>query len=103
MKPRDLAPIRRRLARSLIDLVTRPSSGEAVALDVVEVIGERMPAREDRNMRVVGAFVRSNIRLFMDGVLSFETMFDRFVEAAVKAPRGQRALLVSFSRNVGPA
>jgi hypothetical protein len=54
-------------------------------------------------MRVVGAFVRSNIRLFMDGVLSFETMFDRFVEAAVKAPRGQRALLVSFSRNVGPA
>lgn len=103
MNMRDLAPIRRRLARSLIDLVVRPASGEAVALDVVEVIGERMPAHEDRNMRVVGAFVRSNIRLFMEGLLSYEAIFDRFVEAAVKAPRGQHALLLSFSRNVGPA
>jgi len=99
----DLAPTRRRLAHSLITLVTRPSSGEAVALDVVEVIGERMVSREDGNMRVVGAFVRSNIRLFLEGLLSFEVIFDRFVEAAAKAPRGQRALLMSFSRNVGPA
>ena len=103
MTSREIAPIRRRLAQSLISLVIRPSSDEAVALDVVEVIGERMPSHEDRNMKVLGAYVRSNIRLFMEGLLSYETIFDRFVEAAVKAPRGQRALLVSFSRNAGPA
>ena len=103
MTSRDITPIRHRLAISLINLVTRPSSGEAVALDVVEVIGERMVSHEDANMRVLGAYVRSNIRLFMEGLLPFETVFDRFVDAAVKAPRGQQALLMSFSRNIGPA
>ncbi len=103
MSPRDIAPIRRRLARSLLSLVTRPYSGEAVALDVVEVIGERMKSHEDRDVRVLGAYVRSNIRLFLEGLLSFETIFNRFVEAAAKAPKGQRALLVSFAHNIGPA
>ncbi len=103
MTSRDIAPIRRKLAETLITLVIRPSSDEAVALDVVEVIGERMKSREDGNMRVVGAFVRSNIRLFLEGLVPFDTVFDRFVDAAVKAPRGQHALMVSFSRNVGPA
>jgi len=103
MRSSEIAPIRRRLARSLIDLITRPASGEAVALDVVEVIGERMKAREDRDLRVLGAFVRSNIRLFMEGLLPFDAVFDRFVEAAAKAPRGRRALLISFAHNVGPA
>ncbi len=103
MTSHDITPIRRRLAMSLINLITRPTSDEAVALDVVEVIGERMVSHEDTSMRVLGAFVRSNIRLFMEGLVPFETVFDRFVDAAVKAPRGQHALLMSFSRNVGPA
>ena len=103
MTSHDIIPIRRRLAMSLVNLITRPTSGEAVALDVVEVIGERMVSHEDTSMRVLGAFVRSNIRLFMEGLVPFETIFDRFVDAAVKAPRGQHALLMSFSRNVGPA
>ena len=103
MTSRDIIPIRRRLAMSLVNLITRPTSDEAVALDVVEVIGERMVSHEDTSMRVLGAFVRANIRLFMEGLVPFETIFDRFVDAAVKAPRGQHALLMSFSRNVGPA
>ena len=39
MTSHDITPIRRRLAMSLINLITRPTSDEAVALDVVEVIG----------------------------------------------------------------
>jgi len=104
MTSRDSLPqIRQRLARSLVDLVVRPASGETVALDVVELIGERMTTHEDYQVKVLGAFVRSNIRLFLEGRLAFENIFNRFVDAAAKAPRGQRALLRSFSMGVGPA
>ncbi len=103
MTPHDIAPIRRKLADSLINLIIRPASGEAVALDVVEVIGERMASHEDRDMRVLGAFVRANIRLFLDGLLPFDAIFNRFLDAAAKAPRSRRALMASFAHNVGPA
>lgn len=104
MTPRDnLSTIRQKLARSLVDLVVRPASNEVVALDVVELIGERMPTQESHHLKVVGAFVRSNIRLFLEGRLAFENIFDRFVDAADKAPHGERALLRSLSAGVGPA
>lgn len=103
MMSHDIAPIRRRLADALLNLVIRPASGEAVALDVVEVIGERLKSPDDRDIRVLGSFVRSNIRLFMEGLLPFDAIFNRFVDAAKKAPRGRHALLVSFAHNVGPA
>ena len=99
----NLATIRQRLARALVDLVVRPASDEIVALDVVELIGERMTTHETRQLKVLGAFVRSNIRLFLEGRLAFENIFDRFVDAAIKAPRGEKALLRSLSTGVGPA
>lgn len=98
-----LSNIRQRLARALVDLVVRPASDEIVALDVVELIGERMTSHEPHHLKVLGAFVRSNIRLFLEGRLAFENIFDRFVDAALKAPCGERALLRSLSTGVGPA
>ncbi len=104
MIARDSLPqIRQHLARCLVDLVVKPASGETVALDVVELIGERMTSHDDRQVKVLGAFVRSNIRMFLEGRLAFENIFNRFVDAAVKAPIGERALLRSFRTGVGPA
>ena len=104
MTSRDtLTTIRQRLARSLVDLVVRPASDEVVALDVVELIGERMTTHEPHHLKVVGAFVRANIQLFLEGRLAFENIFDRFVDAATKASDGEKALLRSLSTGVGPA
>ncbi len=104
MTSRDnLSTIRQKLARSLVDLVVRPASTEVVALDVVELIGERMTTHEPYQIKVVGAFVRANIRLFLEGQLAFENIFDRFVDAAAQAPRGEKAFLRSLSTGVGPA
>lgn len=104
MTSRDnLSAIRQRLARSLVDLVVRPASQEVVALDVVELIDEHMTTHEPHHLKVVGAFVRANIRLFLEGGLAFENIFDRFVDAASKASHGERAFLRSLSTGVGPA
>ena len=99
----NLSQIRHRLARALVNLVIRPASDEDVALDVVELIGERMTSHEDHQIKVLGAFVRANIRLFLEGRLAFENIFDRFVDAAAKAPRGEKALMRSFVMGAGPA
>jgi hypothetical protein len=99
----NLSQIRHRLARSLINLVIRPASDEDVALDVVDLISERMTTHENNQVKVLGAFVRSNIRLFLEGRLAFENIFDRFVDAAAKAPRGEKALMRAFVTGVGPA
>ena len=99
----NLSLIRHQLARSLINLVIRPASDEDVALDVVELIGERMTSHEDHQVKVLGAFVRANIRLFLEGRLAFEHIFDRFVDAATNAPRGEKALMRAMAMGVGPA
>ena len=104
MTSRDTLPqIRQRIARALVNLIIKPASDEAVALDVVEVIGERMTSRDSHQLKVLGAFVRSNIQLFLAGGLAFENVFDRFVDAATQAPRGEKALMRAFSAGVGPA
>ena len=84
----------------LVDFEMHPEQGELVALDVCEMIGTRLAARDDYQMGVMGLFVRTVLLALDRGRMAFPEAVDRLCRAAMAAPLGHAALADCFDLRI---
>ncbi len=88
--------VKAQLAAFLVNFETGAEGGEAVALDIVELIAMRMCSREDYQVGVLGFFVRANLVALDRRVIAFPEALNRFTAAALAAPLGHEELTATF-------
>ncbi len=91
------------LARSQLasHLVTFMLTDDDVALDIIEMIALRMPARPDAQVAALGRFVRANLMYLEQGAASYCEVLERFTAAALLAGIDDTAFAVAISSRIG--
>lgn len=88
--------VKAQMAGLLVNFETGGEGGEAIALDIVELIAMRMVSREDYQVGVLGFFVRANLVALDRRIICFSEALNRFTTAALAAPLGHEELTMSF-------
>lgn len=93
--------VKSQISAMLVAYQTGSDDGEAVALDIVELIAWRMRWRDDYEVGLLGLYVRTHMVALNREAMSFALVVDRVTSAAIAAPQGHAVLMETLEGGLG--